>query len=1079
MTRHMLAGLTAMLVASVAARIQADDIIDASGIAGGLVVHVGSGGGQLTASFCRNDSFIVHGLDTDTAAVESARKHAATLRLDGRVAFGSFDGKNLPYIDNLVNLIVVSDSVVQLSGQEILRVLAPRGTALVADTRLVPPGIKPQSLTIAGTAFQLFRKPVPAEIDEWTHYLHGPDNNAVALDTVVGPPRHVQWVGGPSWTRNHHKLNSISSVVTSKGRLFFIVDEATAADLSVPGKWSLVARDAFNGVDLWKKPMQSWAWHGRGFRSGPAQVTRLLVASGDRVYLPLGLSSEVSELDAVTGETLKTYADTGGAEEILLMDHVLLVLKGSPVAEHAAGHVSFKSLFKTPNQKAIVAIDIKTGEPLWTWSDPNANAMPETLGTDGKGVYAQLNDSVVCLDFKTGKEKWSFGDRGDKRTSIKGFGKHVLVASDGVVLCNLLNRLVALSAVDGQKLWETQGGMGFHAPPDVFVIDGLVWTGDHPKDSVAPPPVRDFNRALDLHTGEVKLENHVMVDIQTAGHHHRCYREKATRRYIIAGKRGMEMQDLMGEEHSRNNWVRGTCQYGMMPANGLVYAPSHSCGCYPESKLWGFYAMAARRPMSRVTDAQRLTKGPAFGDSRHAATVGASTSDWPTLRQNALRSGIASTPVPSKLQQAWTVGLSGRLTQPVIADGRVVVSSVDANTVYAIDEQTGKTIWTRTVGGRVDSAPTIHAGTVLFGCADGNVYCLRLSDGELAWRFLAAPQDLKTVSYNRVESIWPVHGSVLVLNGVVYCAAGRSTWLDKGMDLYGLDPSTGAVVFSNHYESRHPTAGEGKDQASPEHDKANAQNRADYKTALQPDRSDSFSMAGGSIADILVSDGKNVFMHQDTFDAKLEKQRMSRHFFSTSSLLDGTENHRSHWVMGSGDFSMVGVAYSWIVNGNRSGTSGVFALMMAYEDDAIWGVSRKNYTLFKAKNSPFSDDEEPSNDFRTEQPRGRRKGDEPKGAAKDDRIAWQSALPLRPRAMLKAGDRLFFGGMPREALQDDPHATYEGRKGGLLTVVSAQDGSATDQYKLNSPPVWDGMAAANGKLFFSTENGELQCWAGK
>ena len=55
--------------------------------------------------------------------------------------------------------------------------------------------------------------------------------------------------------------------------------------------------------------------------------------------------------------------------------------------------------------------------------------------------------------------------------------------------------------------------------------------------------------------------------------------------------------------HTRNNWLRGTCQYGIMPANGLVYVPSHSCGCYPESKLWGFWALAAARPT--VTDEKR------------------------------------------------------------------------------------------------------------------------------------------------------------------------------------------------------------------------------------------------------------------------------------------------------------------------------------------------------------------------------------------------------------------------------------------------------------------------------------------
>ena len=88
---------------------------------------------------------------------------------------------------------------------------------------------------------------------------------------------------------------------------------------------------------------------------------------------------------------------------------------------------------------------------------------------------------------------------------------------------------------------------------------------------------------------------------------------------------------------------------------------------------------------------------------------------------------------------------------------------------------------------------------------------------------------------------------------------------------------------------------------------------------LAPDRSDSFSMAGGTLSDVLVSDGTNVYLHQVKFNAKLERQGyMSRHLFSTSSLLDDAENHRSHWVLGTGDFSRVPVAYSWIVDRRAS-----------------------------------------------------------------------------------------------------------------------------------------------------------------
>jgi hypothetical protein len=80
------------------------------------------------------------------------------------------------------------------------------------------------------------------------------------------------------------------------------VDEASAANINLPGKWSIVARDAFSGVTLWQKPMASWTWHALRFRTGPPQVTRLLVVSGDRLYAPLGLNEPVSVMDAVTGD---------------------------------------------------------------------------------------------------------------------------------------------------------------------------------------------------------------------------------------------------------------------------------------------------------------------------------------------------------------------------------------------------------------------------------------------------------------------------------------------------------------------------------------------------------------------------------------------------------------------------------------------------------------------------------------------------------------------------------------------------------------------------------------------------------
>ena len=81
--------------------------------------------------------------------------------------------------------------------------------------------------------------------------------------------------------------------------------------------------------------------------------------------------------------------------------------------------------------------------------------------------------------------------------------------------------------------------------------------------------------------------------------------------------------------------------------------------------------------------------------------------------------------------------------------------------------------------------------------------------------------------------------------------------------------------------------------------------------------------------------------------------------------------------------------------------------------------------------------------------------------------------------MLKSGDYLFMAAMPVEIPQDDPHAAYEDRKGGMIWVASAQDGSKVAEYELASPVVWDGMAAAYGRLYISMKDGSVLCLAGE
>ena len=80
--------------------------------------------------------------------------------------------------------------------------------------------------------------------------------------------------------------------------------------------------------------------------------------------------------------------------------------------------------------------------------------------------------------------------------------------------------------------------------------------------------------------------------------------------------------------------------------------------------------------------------------------------------------------------------------------------------------------------------------------------------------------------------------------------------------------------------------------------------------------------------------------------------------------------------------------------------------------------------------------------------------------------------------MLRSGTMLLVGGMPLPADPSDPAdlaAAYAGEKGGLLWAASAADGTALAEVRLASPPVFDGMAIAAGRLYVATTDGKLVC----
>ena len=86
---------------------------------------------------------------------------------------------------------------------------------------------------------------------------------------------------------------------------------------------------------------------------------------------------------------------------------------------------------------------------------------------------------------------------------------------------------------------------------------------------------------------------------------------------------------------------------------------------------------------------------------------------------------------------------------------------------------------------------------------------------------------------------------------------------------------------------------------------------------------------------------------------------------------------------------------------------------------------------------------------------------------------WSKPADLEARAMVLAGESLFVAGPLGETHQSP--AAFEGKEGIRLRAISVADGTPLAEVELDALPVFDGMAAANGRLYLSMKGGSLLC----
>ncbi|HID23392.1 MAG TPA: hypothetical protein EYP14_13480, partial [Planctomycetaceae bacterium] len=339
----------------------------------------------------------------------------------------------------------------------------------------------------------------------------------------------------------------------------------------MPGQFTLVARDAFNGILLWQRRFPDWHPVNIRTKLTPVQLQRRLAAIGDTVYVTPGYTAPITALEAASGKVIREYRGTERTTEFLYDEGVLFAVVGDQTdtaglrgsrplgfSEFPAKYYRRRIRIAEKPQSTIVAIEAQSGRELWRVGPAEtAGYQGGSLAVSGEHVVYSTAEELVCLDRCSGGQRWRVSAPIVLRDRIGIGGAGVsLVLSDTIAYLADSECVRAFALADGRELWRGKAVLNHHKPPDLFIAAGLVWS--------------NYFDGHDPRTG--KIVRRLQQKMQGPMGHDRCYRNRLTERFYINSKTGgTDFLDLATGAEFPNPWVRSTCGVGYLPCNGLLY----------------------------------------------------------------------------------------------------------------------------------------------------------------------------------------------------------------------------------------------------------------------------------------------------------------------------------------------------------------------------------------------------------------------------------------------------------------------------------------------------------------------------
>jgi outer membrane protein assembly factor BamB len=274
-----------------------------------------------------------------------------------------------------------------------------------------------------------------------------------------------------------------------------------------------------------------------------------------------------------------------------------------------------------------------------------------------------------------------------------------------------------------------------------------------------------------------------------------------------------------------------------------------------------------------------------------------------------------------------------------------------------------------------------------------------------------------------------VPGSVLVVDGTAYFAAGRQAFADGGIRVFAVEPRSGEVRWVRKLDTI-PQVEEGRDFYG--------------SSALEFDNFDLLHREGDGVA-------------------------MSRWVFGRADGEMSIDSWSAFARLNTGGGSAMVPRSFWSYaprNQRRIPSHTAYRPLVAFRDNLLLGCLQDRRTVFR-RDFALDDGEEFDTRWMTGWAASElsREGKMPwPNHRLAEKATWQIDVfntqddNQTIDAMALAGDRLYLAG-----------------SGGALRIMSIADGSYVAKTELPAAPMWDGMAIAAGRLFVATADGRLLC----